>query len=212
MKLKICGMKYEQNILQAANLLPDYLGFIFYSKSKRYFEDTIPKLPKSVKKVGVFVDESYEILIECVKKYHLQAVQLHGAESAEYCAELLQKLDKLKLKNLALIKVFSVGNDFDFNILEKYELLVNYFLFDTKGIEKGGNGIQFNWQLLDQYPSKKPYFLSGGIGLESLADLKLFLKSPASKYCWAIDVNSRFETIPGLKVIEKLKEFKHHLV
>ncbi|PIX06055.1 MAG: N-(5'-phosphoribosyl)anthranilate isomerase, partial [Flavobacteriales bacterium CG_4_8_14_3_um_filter_35_10] len=115
-------------------------------------------------------------------------------------------------KNLALIKVFLVGNDFDFNILEKYEPLVNYFLFDTKGIEKGGNGIQFNWQLLDQYPSKKPYFLSGGIGLESLADLKLFLQSPASKYCWAIDVNSRFETIPGLKVIDKLKEFKHYLV
>ncbi|PIX06785.1 MAG: N-(5'-phosphoribosyl)anthranilate isomerase, partial [Flavobacteriales bacterium CG_4_8_14_3_um_filter_35_10] len=90
MKLKICGMKYEQNILQAASLLPDYLGFIFYSKSKRYFEGPIPKLSKSIKKVGVFVDESHETLIECVKKHHLQAVQLHGTESAEYCAELLQ--------------------------------------------------------------------------------------------------------------------------
>ena len=99
--------------------------------------------------------------------------------------------------------VFSVGETFDFGLVKAYENVCDYFLFDTKGKERGGNGTVFNWELLKEYPSTKPYFLSGGIGLESILDLKAFINSKASKYCYAIDVNSNFEIEPGLKDIEK---------
>jgi len=131
-------------------------------------------------------------------------VQLHGDESAEFCQKIMQI-------GIEVIKVFSVGDRFDFEKIRIYESVCNYFLFDTKGKEKGGNGIVFNWQLLNNYPSTKPYFLSGGIGLDEVDSLKLFLKSKASNYCFALDINSRFEIKLGLKNIEKLKEFKQSL-
>ncbi|MCF6213504.1 MAG: phosphoribosylanthranilate isomerase [Flavobacteriaceae bacterium] len=205
MKLKICGMKYPENILKVAALQPDYLGFIFYKKSKRHFDGTLPTLPKSIKKVGVFVDASNDYINDKIKRYNLQTIQLHGEESPEFCKQFYNK-------NTEVIKVFSVGNNFDFNILEKYEPVADYFLFDTKGAQKGGNGISFDWTLLDNYPSQKPYFLSGGIGLESVDDLKLFKKSPASKYGYALDINSRFEEASGQKNIEKLKAFKNTIL
>lgn len=212
MKLKICGMKLFENIQAVAALQPDYMGFIFYEKSKRNFDGDIPSLPKDIKKVGVFVDENSDKIIEKIKKYNLQAVQLHGDESAEDCKLLRQKLIELNIQKIEMIKVFSVGDDFNFNLLEAYESVADYFLFDTKGKEKGGNGITFDWKLLEKYPSQKPYFLSGGIGLESVENLKTFSQSPISKYCFAIDVNSRFEEAPGFKNIENLKKFKHNLV
>lgn len=202
MKLKICGMKYRENILKVAALKPDYLGFIFYNKSKRNFEGNIPELPKNIKKVGVFVDASFDFITDKIKRCNLQTIQLHGDESPEFCKQFYKK-------NIEVVKVFSVGNQFDFSILEKYESVVDYFLFDTKGAKKGGNGISFDWKLLDKYPSQKSYFLSGGIGLESIDDLKLFKQNPASKYCYALDINSRFEDTPGQKNIEKLKAFKN---
>ncbi len=202
MKLKICGMKYRENILGVADLQPDYLGFIFYDKSKRNFEGNIPTLPKEIKKVGVFVNADIDFISTKIKRYDLDVIQLHGNETSEFC-KLFSKL------NIEVIKVFSIGNQFDFKILEPYESVVNYFLFDTKGKEKGGNGTCFDWMLLKDYPSQKPYFLSGGIGLESVNDLINFKESPAYKYCYALDVNSRFEDFAGMKNIDKLKEFKH---
>lgn len=208
MKLKICGMKYQDNILAVANLQPDYLGFIFYEKSKRNFVETIPKLPNSIKKVGVFVDAELEEVFDKVKKFNLKAIQLHGDESPEYCKTVSAKFVS---GSVEVIKVFSVGEAFDFNVLKPYENACNYFLFDTKGKEKGGNGVVFDWKLLKNYSSKKPYFLSGGIGLDEVDNLKLFLKNKESKYCFALDVNSKFEMEPGLKEINKLKEFKQNL-
>jgi len=204
MKLKICGMKYTENIKAVAALQPDYLGFIFYEKSKRNFDGNIPQLSNDIKKVGVFVDANFDFINEKVKRYHLKAIQLHGSESPELC----MKCDNL---NVEIIKVFSVGNDFDFNKLAPYESVVDYFLFDTKGKEKGGNGVIFNWTLLENYPSTKPYFLSGGIGLESLNSLNEFSKSKAAKNCYALDVNSRFEDYAGMKNTDKLKEFKDNI-
>ena len=186
--LKICGMKNPQNILEVSQLLPDYLGFIFYKKSSRYFEGTIPELPKSIKKVGVFVDENEENIIKKIKKYDLNLVQLHGNESSELCAKL-QKL-------VPVIKVFSVDDDFNFQELDKYETACDYFLFDTKGKLHGGNGVTFNWEILKKYKSNKPLFLSGGIGLEEIDKIKK-LDLPI----FAIDINSKFEIEPGLKNI-----------
>jgi phosphoribosylanthranilate isomerase len=204
MKLKICGMKYQDNIAQVAKLQPDYLGFIFHEQSPRNFDGIIPKLPKQIKKIGVFVDEKIEFISNKIKKYNLTIIQLHGHESPEMCR--LLKSTKAKV-----IKVFSIKDQFDFSILTPYEDVCDYFLFDTKGKLPGGNGYAFNWSVLNDYPSTKPYFLSGGIGLDEVEKLKIFNNSEASKYCYAIDVNSKFEIEAGLKNIVKLKEFKNNL-
>ena len=196
--LKICGMKYPDNILEVSKLLPDYLGFIFYKKSSRYFDGTIPEIPKSIKKVGVFVDETEENIIEKIEKYDLNLVQLHGKETPELCEKLQ--------KTVPVIKVFSVDDDFDFQELEKYETACDYFLFDTKGKLHGGNGVTFNWEILKKYESKKPLFLSGGIGLEEIEELKK-IDLPI----FAIDVNSKFEIEPGLKNIDMCRDAIHRV-
>tara|TARA_R110002049_G_scaffold3795_5_gene27596 strand:+ start:73451 stop:74218 length:768 start_codon:yes stop_codon:yes gene_type:complete len=227
--LKVCGMKYQDNIQHVAALQPHYLGFIFYEKSVRYFEaDNIPELAKGIKKTGVFVDADLDFVIKKIKTHQLQAVQLHGHESPEYCETLKtlchSALDAESTKNKTdmkevpafagmteIIKVFSIRNAFDFDVLKPYEDVCDYFLFDTKGKLPGGNGYTFDWNVLNNYPSTKPFFLSGGIGINQIEDLKKFQQSKASKYCYAIDVNSKFEVKPGLKNIELLKEFKEDL-
>ncbi len=209
--LKVCGMKYADNIESVAALQPDYMGFIFYEKSARFFDGTIPKLPESIKKTGVFVDASIENVLEKVEKFDLQAVQLHGKETAEFCNTLKSHFERSeKSHKIEIIKVFSIKDDFDFNILKEYEEVTDYFLFDTKGKLPGGNGYVFNWQILQNYPSKKPFFLSGGIGINEMEKIKNILKTNLPIYI--IDVNSKFEEAPGLKNIEKLKEFKKNII
>jgi phosphoribosylanthranilate isomerase len=200
MKLKVCGMKYEDNIKAVANLQPDYLGFIFHEPSSRNFEGSIPKLPESIEKVGVFVDEKVEFIAHQIEKHKLTVIQLHGHESPEVCRIL-------KSTQAKIIKVFSIKDTFDFSVLLPYEDVSDYFLFDTKGKQPGGNGYAFDWKVLNNYPSTKPYFLSGGIGLDQIEKIQEFRNSPASKYCYAIDVNSKFEIEPGLKNIEELEKF-----
>ncbi|WP_242135764.1 phosphoribosylanthranilate isomerase [Aestuariivivens marinum] len=210
MKLKICGMKYPDNIKQVTTLQPDYLGFIFYDKSARFFNDNIPEVSNTIKKVGVFVDAHLKEVINIVNKYNLQVVQLHGSESPEYCGKL--RHNKIIISSgIEIIKVFSIKDEFNFEALKPYETVCDYYLFDTKGKLPGGNGYTFNWDVLNQYPSTKPFFLSGGIGIDQINDIKSFQQSKASYYCFALDVNSKFEIKPGLKDIELLKEFKQHL-
>ena len=209
-KLKICGMKFSENILEIEQLQPDFMGFIFYEKSPRFYsEEAIPEI-NAVKKVGVFVNASEGEIIEKTTKYGLDLVQLHGNESADYCKNLKEKFLENNLE-VEIIKAFSIDGNFDFGALKTYEENTNYFLFDTKGKLYGGNGTVFNWQILKNYTLKKPYFLSGGIGIFEINQLKTFLKTPESKYCFAIDVNSKFETEPGLKDKIILKEFKKAL-
>nr|WP_299175478.1 phosphoribosylanthranilate isomerase [uncultured Allomuricauda sp.] len=205
MKLKVCGMNHNPE--EVAQLQPDYLGFIFWEPSSRYFEGEMPALPKSIKKVGVFVDAPLEEVQSTIEKHNLDAVQLHGTESLQFCRDL-----KGNIPSLDIIKVFSIKDNFDFSILKEYEEVCDFYLFDTKGKLPGGNGYAFEWSVLNNYPSTKPFFLSGGIGLESASKLQAFLKSPASKYCEVIDVNSKFEIKPGLKDVGQLKEFKNRLI
>lgn len=218
-RLKICGMKYQDNIEQVAALQPDYLGFIFHEKSMRYLgENQIPNLPDTIKKTGVFVDAELQEVIIKINLYQLQAVQLHGVESPEYCEDLKRFChfeNKTNLKQIPayagiteIIKAFSIDKDFDFDSLKPYEAVCDYFLFDTKGKLPGGNGTTFDWTILKNYAITKPFFLSGGIGLNEVESLLAFLGRPESKYCYAIDVNSKFEIEPGLKNMELLKEFK----
>ena len=205
MKLKICGMKYPENILEVGALLPDYMGFIFWKKSARYFNGIIPELPKSIQKVGVFVNATLEEILEKIEKHDLQAVQLHGEESVDFCETLKKKIPK----EMEVIKVFSILDTFDFAALKPYEPVCDYFLFDTKGKLPGGNGTTFDWKVLEKYPSSKPFFLSGGIGIEEMETVNEILKTNLPVY--AIDVNSKFEIEPGLKNIELLSSFKNNL-
>ena len=205
MKLKICGMKHADNIAAILPLQPDYMGFIFYAKSKRFVgenfnKESIESIPSNVQKVGVFVNSDFDYITSKIDQFGLQCVQLHGSETPDLCR-------KLQRENTTVIKVFSVGDDFDFGKLKDYEDCCDYFLFDTKGKEYGGNGTTFNWQVLENYPSSKPFFLSGGIGLEELPKL-LQLKH---LNIHAIDVNSRFEIRPAEKDVEKLKQLTEKL-
>ena len=197
--IKICGMKYPENMLEVGELLPDYMGFIFWEKSARYFDGIIPELPKSIKKVGVFVNASLEEILEKIQKHDLQAVQLHGDESIAFCENLKKNVPK----GIEVIKVFSILNTFDFAALKPFENVCDYFLFDTKGKLPGGNGTTFDWKVLENYPSTKPFFLSGGIGMEEMEAVNEILKTNLPVY--AIDVNSKFEIEPGLKNINLVK-------
>lgn len=238
-RLKICGMKNVDNIQDVAELQPDYMGFIFYEKSPRFVESDFPEINPAIKKTGIFVNTSLEFIQQKIKQYDLQAVQLHGNESPEFCKELKElshracrdvnskndvtnpDSDKLsptvgekemssrRKRNFSfpieIIKAFSLKDQFDFQVLKPYLEVVDYFLFDTKGKHYGGNGKTFNWDLLENYPFKKRFFLSGGIGVEHAKVLQSFQQKNLPLY--AIDVNSKFETKPGKKDVKKLKEF-----
>lgn len=214
LKLKICGMRDPDNIDQVALLQPDYLGLIFFEGSPRFVKDEIRELEGTVKKTGVFVNASEDLILEKVRKYDLSAVQLHGEESPEFCRQLKNTFSEAG-KNPELIKVFGVKETFNFDLLEAYEGIVELFLFDTKGKSKGGNGITFNWEVLKDYPSPTPFFLSGGIGPEEIPAIKSlyqhFQKKNKQELFFGVDVNSRFETAPGLKNAEKLKTFRKEL-
>ena len=195
-------MREAENIAALTELKPDYIGFIFWAPSSRYVNVNTPQLPKTIKKTGVFVDASLDYIQSCIETHHLQAVQLHGKETPEYCSFA-------KDFGVEIIKAFSVKESFDFTQLEPYEDSVDYFLFDTKGTLPGGNGYAFDWTILNDYPNQKPFFLSGGIGPADVEKIKQLLKTDLALY--AIDVNSKFETSPAQKDIATLSRFKKEL-
>lgn len=199
-QIKVCGLRDPGNIEEVLDLAPDYIGFIFYVKSSRYVGGTLPSFfarqITEAKKVGVFVNDERGEIEDRIDQYGLDLVQLHGAESPELCGQL-------RGQGVQVIKVFSVGEAFDFSQLATYSSQVDYFLFDTQGKLPGGNGVSFDWQLLQAYDGEVPYFLSGGIGPEhatTLPDLQL----PG---LMAVDINSKFETKPGLKDPDLLRRF-----
>jgi phosphoribosylanthranilate isomerase len=201
LKIKVCGMRDPENISGVVAALPDYLGFIFYPKSKRFvgFEplpEVLSAIPVEVKKVGVFVDEIPEKVLEVVQIWKLNVVQLHGHETPEYCRQI-------KNLGITVFKAFSVDEHFDFNSLSAYSRVCDCFLFDTNGQLPGGTGRKFNWQLLENYKGDIPFFLSGGIGPDDLEALRHF-GHPRWR---GIDINSGFEISPALKDVEKVKSF-----
>ena len=201
MKLKICGMKYADNLWEVADLQPDYLGFIFYEKSPRYMADTLAPeelvaIPNPIQKIGVFVNSSNEYILNEAQRFGLDGVQLHGDESPRQCQEL-------KEVGYLVIKVFRLGGeDFDFSQLAAYQAHVDYFLFDTQTPSYGGSGHAFNWNQLENYPFSTPFFLSGGISLKNVQEV-MQLEYPQLV---GLDVNSRFEIEPGRKDLERLQK------
>ena len=202
MKLKICGLKYTDNIKDVAKFTPDYMGFIFYQDSKRFVGEEfdpvfLNSLDLKIKKVGVFVNSTKDHILKNVKKYQLDFVQLHGDETSGYCNELCH--------DVKIIKAFGVDETFDFSQLQDFKTSASYFLFDTKTSEYGGSGEQFDWNILEKYDNEIPFFLSGGIDLENIEKI-LHLKNINIH---AIDANSKFEIEQGLKDIRKIKLLKN---
>lgn len=201
MKIKVCGMRNKENIQALLELNPDYIGFIFYDKSPRFvgeaFVNEIPVLiPEKIKKVGVFVNARTSYVTGKIAKYNLDVVQLHGGESSEYCKNL-------KEKNILIIKAFNLHETFDFTVLKEYENSCEFYLFDTKVPTYGGSGRKFDWKILEKYDYHKPFFLSGGIDIGDVDEIKK-LKEPDMI---TLDINSRFEKSPGLKDVELIEKF-----
>jgi len=197
-KLKICGITETQNMWDVAELNPDYMGFIFYTPSPRDVSEKIgslpiQKLPDTIKKVAVLVNMTLDGALQVIELHGFDVVQLHGQETPEYCRKVQEKAQ--------VIKAFSVKDQLPPN-LDDYSQACNYFLFDTKADKPGGTGICFNHEILKQYDKNIPFFLSGGIGPEYFAGSDR-LKHPRL-YAW--DINSRFESSPGIKNIELLKK------
>jgi phosphoribosylanthranilate isomerase len=195
-KLKVCGMRDAENLLSVAALRPDYMGFIFYQKSPRFVGEDfqVPKsFPADIKKVGVFVNETPEKMLAIARMLQLDYLQLHGNESVEVCATIKQA-------GIGVIKVFSVGDDFDFAVTKPYQSSVDFFLFDTKGKYYGGNAQVFDWTVLNRYDQQIPFFLSGGITPDNVINIA----SLRIMNLHALDVNSGVEIQPALKSVEKL--------
>lgn len=200
-KLKVCGMRDQQNIAELIKLKPDFIGHIFYEKSPRLIhEDYFGKIPNSIKRIGVFVNESEVKILEIAKAYKLEFIQLHGNETVEFAKGL-------KAKGIKIIKVLSVQSEMPMEQIKSFEPCVDYFLFDTKTPDFGGSGKKFDWSILKQYNSTVPFFLSGGIDLD---DIQVIKKMNIERL-FAIDVNSRFEVSLGLKDIKKLEALKSRL-
>lgn len=203
LKLKVCGMKDPENIQGLLSIRPDFIGFIFYPKSSRYVEgldeDLILRIPLSIKKVGVFVNESLTKVLKTADQYGLEYIQLHGDEDLEFAKSL-------KSRGLKVIKVFRIMDTLPISA-RKYEGVADYFLFDTATASYGGSGRHFDWNILRNYNLSTPFLLSGGVQITDLPRIKQF----EINQLVGIDVNSRFEISPGMKKMELLKELKEAL-
>ena len=211
MKIKVCGMREAENMLDVAQLPLDMMGFIFYPGSKRAVTKPDQLLrffkkaswPKGISRVGVFVNAEVEEVLNKTHDFELDYIQLHGGESPAYCAELQNIWSVTTLRKARIIKAFAVGTQMDFKSCTPFEPYCDYFLFDTQTAGYGGSGVSFNWDLLEGYQGKTPFFLSGGIGPDALLTLARF-----SHPLWAgIDLNSRFEIAPGVKDAIVLADF-----
>lgn len=205
MNIKVCGITEVKQINQLDGLGIDFAGMIFYKDSPRYVVDRLPgkdvkDLDPELKKVGVFVNHSFDEIMGFVEDYGLDVVQLHGNESPELCEALSDETE--------VIKVFRIGEgtkpDID-SMIEDYDPVVDYYLFDTGGPKEtlGGTGRQFDWEILRAAKIEKPFFLSGGIGPDDGAKIKAF-KHPDF---YAVDLNSQFEKSPGVKDMGLILKF-----
>jgi phosphoribosylanthranilate isomerase len=215
LKVKVCGLRAPENIREIATLPVDMIGFIFHPGSPRAVgeDERLPRwlentaLPGRIARVGVFVNAEIESLLNYVHDYALDYIQLHGNESVAYCAELVNIWTYTGVRRARIVKAFQVGTDFDFTSCSPFERYCDYFLFDTQTPGFGGSGKAFDWELLQGYRGNVPFLLSGGIGPGSVDALKAF----AHPRWVGVDLNSRFETVPGVKDASLLEAFLHAL-
>ncbi|NJC25307.1 phosphoribosylanthranilate isomerase [Neolewinella antarctica] len=212
MQRKVCGLTQPDNIEAVLGLGVDYVGFIFYSKSKRYAESPVLKkwvaehqdLFADVAKVGVFVNAEVDYVLNTVHDYELDYVQLHGAESPGYCQELKLLWSVNTLRGAKIVKAFSVDQNFNFATTLAYASSCAFFVFDTGGqADHGGTGVKWDWDKLREYEGTTPFLLSGGIGPADAAKINVI----DHQQLLGVDVNSRFEVSPGNKDVDALSVF-----
>lgn len=198
--VKVCGMRDPSNVGAVAALRPDLMGFIFYDRSPRCARDMSPEvvrsLPEEVTPVGLFVNASQDEILDICHRFGFATVQLHGSESPEMCRALREK-------GLGVIKALGVGESMDWETVRPYEGAVDMLVLDTKCDSHGGSGRKFGWHLLDSYSLSIPYLLSGGIGPE---DIEAVMEARYPQMA-GVDLNSRFETAPGIKDAAALDAF-----
>jgi phosphoribosylanthranilate isomerase len=200
-RVKVCGMCDPLNVKEIAESKPDFMGFIFFPGSPRYVGEEpemalFRNVPPGIKRIGVFVNENNHKILDLSMRTGLDMIQLHGNESPVSCI-------LLKSSGLTIVKAFNIDKDFSFENLMQYMPVCDYFLFDTKSEKPGGNGRKFNWKKLAEYSLDKPFLLSGGIGPDDAG----VIKSIKNRGFFAVDVNSRFETAPGIKDVALVKTF-----
>ncbi len=199
MIIKVCGLKYNENILAIQSCQPDWVGMIYYPQSKRHIDtatiDNTIKNSKTTSKVGVFVNADYDKIIEIANDLGLTHIQLHGEESPELCSLLKSQF--------TIIKAIPIKDTINNNELNKYINHIDYFLFDTQGKKKGGNGISFDWNILKEYHLDKPFILAGGISINNINEIKK-IQHPQFK---GVDINSKFEIEAGLKDVQLVEQF-----
>ena len=198
MIVKVCGLREVDNIKDIVQLPIDYIGLIFYDKSPRFVEKVLD-LPKDehIKRVGVFVNASIDYIVQKIKDYQLDCVQLHGNESVEFCQQLLDTC------HVSIVKAISVATKEDVRIAENYTSVADVLLFDTKVPTHGGSGEKFDWDIIHAYQGNKPFLLSGGISkddVESIRNIK-------HEQFLGIDLNSKFEISAGYKNVQLLNDF-----
>lgn len=211
-------MRDPENIRAVTSLGVDLIGLIFYKKSSRYVsqintnagiipdrvsDDMVKDDTSEVSRVGVFVDEMMQTIVTRAYNFQLDYIQLHGDESVTYIDNLRRTLDPDIRPGIKIIKAISITNADDLKKAALYEGHVDLLLFDTKCPTVGGSGEQFDWSVLDGYDGQLPFILSGGIGPEDVEKVKAFHHDK----CIGIDLNSKFETAPAVKDIEKLRQF-----
>lgn len=206
MRIKVCGMTNTEQVMQLDTMGVEFAGFIFYPKSPRYVFRHMPRPDikkikgQHINKVGVFVNAPVDELLQTVDDCGLHLVQLHGDETPKYCEKVADYV--------GVIKAFRLREDDQ--VLWKvkdYQDIADMFLFDTDGMGYGGTGKKFNWSMLQGLSINKPFFLSGGIGPDDVEGLASFSKDIVAKDLFSIDVNSKFETIPGLKDMVAVEKF-----
>ena len=196
MIVKVCGMRDAENIREVEALGVDWTGFVFHRTSPRFVGELPDYLPQRAKRVGVFVDETEEQIMETVQLFRLDMVQLHGHETPDFCT-------RIRSKGLKVIKAINVQNRFPSEEVSFYEGACDYFLFDTKTPLPGGSGQKFDWSSLSAYRGTTPFLLSGGISPDDADRVEAFVH----ERCIGIDLNSRFETSPANKDIHLLQSF-----
>jgi phosphoribosylanthranilate isomerase len=199
MNIKVCGITQLKQLQQLDKLNVDYAGFIFFKGSPRYAVDKILKEEISNADFDIKKVAGFDEIMEKVDDYTLDAVQLHGDETPELCEQLSD--------NVEVIKAFRLSDKQDIDaLIEGYDEVCDYYLFDTaaKSGLLGGSGEQFDWKQLSKARIEKPFFLSGGIGMDDMEKVKKF-KHPDF---YAVDINSRFEKEPGIKDLAMVMQFK----
>ena len=194
MKIKICGITNKEDALAAESFGADAVGFIFYNKSKRYVapeqaEHIIKTLSLFTTKVGVFVNETFEIINKISKQTGINVVQLHGDEYPDIIKSIL----------LPVIKAFRVDDNFDYNNLNQYQEY-SILLDAYSENDYGGTGNKFNWEKIP-FEIKHKIILAGGISSDNIEFIYKNI-NPA-----AIDLSSSLEITPGKKDKKKMEKF-----